>query len=254
VALPLVWKNRVEKNGRGNLAGKGQRGIPSGGTSAQKWLLKGELKIADQIRTAREDRLEMFDGVAERIGLGTGRGFLLGREPGAQVGQPMAQPLQEVINRFQGKRQAQPLDGGFNAGVGQQLDQEFAQQHGADSVARQNVRQEDGESASASAALSAVGAKHPLAPGQAALGLGRIIAVEQTVPVQRFISAAAWTALLFEKKSSSWSFSGPRTKRNGWDMERLAAGRKSSGRDFFCGAADGATRFRGGERKRGRGA
>ena len=157
----------------------------------------------------------MFDGVAERIGLGTGRRFVPAREPGAQVGQPPAQPLQEVINRFEGKRQAQSLGGGFDTGLGQQLNQELGQPHGANGVARQNVRQEDGKSASASAALPAIGAKNPLPPGEAAIGLGRIIAEEQTVPVQRFISGAAWTALLFERKSSSRSFSGPRTKRKG---------------------------------------
>lgn len=112
-----------------------------------------------------------------------------------------------MINRFQRKRQAQILNGGFEASVGQKLNQEFAQQDGPDGVARQNVGQKDRKCFSATAAVAAIRTKDPL--------------------------AAAWTALLLERKSSSFSLSASATKRKGRDMGCVAAGTKTVGRDLF---------------------
>jgi hypothetical protein len=127
--------------------------------------LKGELKITDQTAALGKNGLQMFHRVAERIGLGTGWGLLSAIQLRADFRQPAAQPQQQVINRFQRKRQAQFLGGGSDVGVGQQVNQEFAQQDGADRMARENVGQKDRKRASASPTQSAIGAKDPLASG-----------------------------------------------------------------------------------------
>jgi hypothetical protein len=86
-------------------------------------------------------------------------------------------------------------------------------------VARQNIGQENRKRFPTTAALSAIRTKDPLASSEAAaIVFGGIVAVEDAVPVQRFILAAAWTALLFERKSSAFSFWASATKRNGGDM------------------------------------
>jgi hypothetical protein len=176
-------------------------------------LLKQQLKIAHRTEAFGKYRLEMLDRLAERIRVETGWGFLPAAQPAANVRQPVAQPLQQMIDRFQGKRQAQILNGGFDASVGQKLHQEFAQECGPNGVARQNFGQEDRKCFSATAATTAIRTKNPLATAQpAAIVFSGIIAVEDTVPVQRFILAAAWTALLFERKSSSFSFAASATK------------------------------------------
>lgn len=76
-------------------------------------------------------------------------------------------------------------------------------------MARQNVCQHEGKGFAAAALLPTIGTKHPLAPDGLAAGLGRIVAVQQAVPVQGFNLAAAGAALLLEQKSrvlnSSWS-------------------------------------------------
>jgi len=97
--------------------------------------------------------------------------------------EPLAQPLQQVINRLQSKRQAEILNSRFDAGARQEIDQKLAQQGCADGVPWQNFGQENRKRFSAAAALSAIGTKDPLAPAQAAVGSGGIIAVEDAVPV-----------------------------------------------------------------------
>ena len=237
MALSSAGKNRRRKNGRGNLAGFSAALWPSARTSPQKRLLKGELKIAHRTEALRKDRAQMFHGVAERIGLKSGRGFLPEAQTGAQFRQTAAQTLQEMINRLQRKRQTQFLGGSFDADIGQQLKQEPAQQRGADGVAWQNIRQKNRKSLAATAATEAIGTKDPLAPRQeAAVIFGRIVAVKEAVPIQRFLPAAAWTALLFERKSSSFSFSRSRTKRNFFSgMGGVAAGTNTARREFFDG-------------------
>jgi hypothetical protein len=142
-----------------------------------------------------------------------------------------------MIDRFQGKRQAQIFNGGFDASVGQKLNQELAQECGPNGVAWQNVCQEDRKCFSATAAMTAIRTKDPLTAAQpAAIVFSGIIAVKDTVPVQRFILAAAWTALLFERKSSSFSFGASATKRTGRAIKCVAARRNTFGRDLFDGA------------------
>lgn len=111
-------------------------------------------------------------------------------------------------------------------------------------MARQNIRQENRKGFSAPSATAAIRTKDPLASrAAAAIVFGGIIAVEDAVPVQSFILAAAWTALLLERKSSSFSFPASATKRKDCDMECVAAGTQSLGRDNFDCATDGATRL-----------
>jgi len=113
-------------------------------------------------------------------------------------------------------------------------------------MARQNIRQEDRKGFSAPSMTAAIRTKDPLASRQAAaIIFDGIIAVEDAVPVQCFILAAAWTALLLERKSSSFSFPASATKRKDRDIECVAAGTKSFGRDNFDGTTDGATRLSG---------
>jgi hypothetical protein len=102
-------------------------------------LLKRKLKIAHRTEAFGKYRLEMLDRLAERIRVGTGWGFLPAAQPAANVRQLVAQPLQQMIDRFQSEGQAQVLNDGFDASVGQKLNQELAQQCGRDGVARQNV-------------------------------------------------------------------------------------------------------------------
>jgi hypothetical protein len=121
--------------------------------------------------------------------------------------------------------------------MGQELEQKLAQKCGADGVARQNIGQKNREGFTTTAAPAAIGTKDPLASRpEGAVVFGRIVAVEKAVPIQCFILAAAWTALLLEGKSSFCSFWASATKRNRFDMGRFAAGMTKVGRDFFYGA------------------
>ena len=204
----------------------------------EKRVLKRKLKIAHRTEAFGKYRLQMLDRLAEGVRVGTGWGFLPAGQPAANVGQAVAQPLQQMIDCFQGKGQAEIFNDGFDASVDQKLNQEFAQERGPNGVARQDVGQEDRKCLSATAATTAIRTKDPLAAAQsAAIAFSGIVAVEDTVPVQRFILAAAWTALLFERKSSSFSFAASATKRKGRDMGCVGAGTKRFGRDLFDGAS-----------------
>lgn len=107
--------------------------------SLKERLLKEELKLADGTEVAGANGLQMFHRLPEWIGMRTGGRCSPIKQPAPNLGQALAQALQEVINRFQGERQAQFLSRRFDAGDGQQLNQELAQQNGADRVARQNI-------------------------------------------------------------------------------------------------------------------
>jgi hypothetical protein len=88
-----------------------------------------------------------------------------------------------MIKRLQTKGRRQRLRGGFERSAGQPLDEQAPQQRGRDAMARQDLGQENGKSASAAAALAAIGTKDPLSPGRLAVGFGGIVAVENAVPV-----------------------------------------------------------------------
>ncbi|HEX5218598.1 MAG TPA: hypothetical protein VFZ59_03435 [Verrucomicrobiae bacterium] len=57
-----------------------------------------------------------------------------------------------------------------------------------------------------------MGTEHPLAAQVLAVGLVRIVATQDAVPVQCLDLAAAGTALLLEGKSASFSAGSSRTK------------------------------------------
>ncbi len=126
----------------------------------------------------------MLEGVAEWIEPRTGWGFLLAAQPGADLRQAAAQPLQEMINRFQRKRQAQILNRRFDASGGQKLNQKLGQKRGGDGMAWQNISQKNRKSFSAASTATAIRAKDTLASAaESAVVFRRIIALEDAVPV-----------------------------------------------------------------------
>jgi len=96
-----------------------------------------------------------------------------------------------MIDGFQEKGGAQRFSCRFNGSFYEEPGQQLAQQCGGDGMAWQNLSQENRKSASAAAALSAIRTKNSLPTGHLPVGFGWIVAVEETVAVQRFILAAA---------------------------------------------------------------
>jgi len=89
--------------------------------SAQKWLLKEDLKFTHRTELVGKDSLKMFDGLAERIGLGTVGCSVLAAQAAPQRIEPSAQPVHQMIKGLQSKRQAERLGGRFDARLAQQL-------------------------------------------------------------------------------------------------------------------------------------
>ena len=241
LALSHVWKIRPCARGRGNSAREerrpaaaGDRSVPPVRPSTQPRLLEGELKFTHRTGRWGEDVLQMLDGVPKRIGLHARGRFLAAAQEAAQNVQPLPQAGQQVIPRLQRKGQADGLRRGADAGLGEQRRQQRPQDGGRERVTRQHRRQKQGKRAPATAALAAVGAEDPLAPNRLAGGVGRIVAVEQAVPVQRLRLTAAGTALLLERKSSCWSAGSSRTKRNLGGVMRPVGARSSCSRRGFC--------------------
>lgn len=88
-----------------------------------------------------------------------------------------------MINRLQWKRPRQRLRRRLDRSGRQPLAEQLPKQRGRERVTRQNVGQKEGESASATAALAAIGTEHALASGQVAVSGGGIVAVKEAVPV-----------------------------------------------------------------------
>jgi hypothetical protein len=63
----------------------------------------------------------MFDGLAQRIGLGTLGRSMLAAQAAPQCIEPSAQPVHQMIQGLQSKRQAERLGGRFDASLCQQL-------------------------------------------------------------------------------------------------------------------------------------
>ena len=174
----------AEKNGAVIWPANSKARWPSAKTSPQKRALENPLKLPHRTEARGKNQLQRLDGLQERIGLGTVRGFLVSAQPATNRVQFLTQTLQEVINRFPRKRQAEILRRRFHAGIGQQLEQQLAPQCGGDRMARQHVGQENREASSAAATLSAIRAEDPLAPSQeSAIVSGGIVAVKKAVPV-----------------------------------------------------------------------
>jgi len=79
------------------------------------------LKFRHRTELVREDSLKVFDGLAERIGLGTLGCSVLAAQAAPQRIQPSAQPVHQMIKGLQSKRQAERLGGRFDASRCQQL-------------------------------------------------------------------------------------------------------------------------------------
>lgn len=185
-------------------------GRPSGLT--QKRMLKMKLEGGRRTALCGEHGLEMFDRVQQWIWLCAGRRRLFAAKPRAPVVQPPAQSATEAIHRLQRKRQAQLVRRHLAGKTGQQFQEPEPHQRSGHGVTRQNLSQKNGKRAPATTAPPAIGTKHPLSAHPLPTGLGAIVAAQETVPVQLFRSLAAWTALLLEGKSVSFSAGSSRAK------------------------------------------
>jgi hypothetical protein len=144
-----IWRGQACCRNAVNQAAVGQG-------SPKERMLKDELKLAKRAEVVGANGLQVFHGLQEWIGMQTGARPLPAKQPAPNIGQAVAHPSQEVINRFQGERQAQFMRRRFDASVHQQLNQELAQQGCADRVAWQNIGQENRKRLSTTAATTAI--------------------------------------------------------------------------------------------------
>jgi hypothetical protein len=146
-------------------------------------MLKLELKLRRGTRALGKHALEVSDGLKQRIGACALGRFLLAAKPSPQSVQTAAQFSAQLIEGLQGKRQTQLFRRGFEREPGYPLDQPSPQPVGPESVARQNIGQEDAEAATTAATLATAAAPHPLPAKTIALSGQRIVAVKLTVVV-----------------------------------------------------------------------
>jgi hypothetical protein len=156
------------------------------------------LKVGWRTGAAWEYRPQMLHGLQQWLTLPAHGGCQLPAKPRSHPIQPTLQPTAQPINRFQGKRQPQFFNGGFDRQPGQQLHQPPPHQRRPQRVARQYIGQDKGKGPATTAAPPAIGAKHPLASDGPPAGLRRIVAAKDAVPVQGFNFSAAGAALLLE--------------------------------------------------------
>ena len=172
-----------------------------------------KLKRDEEGFVLREAAAQMLHRLEQGIGLRTGGGRPLAGEQRAHVRQARAQSVQHMVEGVQRIGQAQPARHGLDRVALEQALQQGAQGGRPHGVPREDLGQEDGEAASAPAALAAIGAPHPLAALAVAFGAVRIVAVELAVGVEGFGSSALRAAELLERKSSAPSSSRLRAKR-----------------------------------------
>lgn len=84
------------------------------GASLQKRALKVQLEVARRTGAPREYLPQMFHRLQQWIGLRTGGSLLLPAQQRTHLRQTRFEPVQQVINRLQGKRQPQRFNGGFD--------------------------------------------------------------------------------------------------------------------------------------------
>ena len=156
---------------------------PSARTSTQKGLLKTKLKISRWTGAAGQDGLEMIEGLAQGIGVHTGRRGCFPIKPGAPHRHPPTQSAPQPVDRFQRKGQPQLFRRRLEGKPGQHFGQPRPHQRSPQGVTRQDVGQKEGKRASASAAPSAIGTIHPLAPDRCSVRRLGIIAQRPAVPV-----------------------------------------------------------------------
>ena len=181
-------------------------------TSTQKWSLKLQLIIRRRTRAAGKDEFQMFHRLQQGIRVRTDRGRLLAAELRAKQVQPLPQPASQPVKRFQREGQPQGFDRGLDRKSGEQFRQPRPHQRSRQRVPRQHLRQEKRKSAPATAALPAIGTKHPLPPASLAVSSIGIIAQRTAVPVQRTPAAAMRTRRLLKGKSWVFNSCASRTK------------------------------------------
>ena len=129
----------------------------------------------------------MFHGLQQRISVCTGRRRLFPAEPRSHRSQTLPQSAPQPIDGFQGERQPQLFGRRLDRKPRQHFHQPPPHQRSRQRVPRQNVRQQEGKGPPTTAALPAIGTKHPLAPERLAAGSGWDHCRRRTtVPVQRF--------------------------------------------------------------------
>ncbi len=136
-------------------------------TSTQKRLLKLKLIIRRWTRTTGKDELKMFHRLQQGIRVRTDRWRLLAAELRAKNVQPLPQPASQPVKRFQREGQPQGFDRSLDRKSGEQFCQPRPHQRSRHRMPRQHLRQEERKSAPATAALPAIGTKHPLPPAAA---------------------------------------------------------------------------------------
>jgi hypothetical protein len=242
IVVLLPARNRQPGKHRGRNLEKINGG---GGRLAQKRTLKMKLKFRRGTLAPGENDFEMSESLEQRISVRALRRWLLAAEPGAKTIQLPTQFAPQLTDRFQGKRQSQLFSGGFEGKPRQHFYQPLPHQWSGHRVTRQNVGQHNGKSPPATAAPPAIGTKYPPAPDTLAIGLRRIVATKNAVPVQRFNLAAAGAALLFERKSRAFNSSLSRTKWNGIRNIHTCCPNAASLVELFLTALpDGATQFK----------
>jgi len=161
-----------------------------------------QLKSSRRTLAAREGRLQMFDGLQQRVGVRAGGWALFAAKSGAHPVQSAPERSSQPIERFQGEGQAHAFRRCFERGVGQQAGQPPPQQASGNRMARQNLRQENGECAPATAAPPTVGAEHALPAQQLTRSNKGILALKPAVTVQGAPTAAVRTSLLLHSEKA----------------------------------------------------
>lgn len=119
-------------------------------------MLENELELADGTECCGEGDLQVLDSLDDRIGaLTLGRWMSLA-EADANGSESKTKPGEEMVNGLQSEGGLEAVNGLANGAVGQELDQDQPEQRGAESVAGQDVGQEDRESVTASTSLPTI--------------------------------------------------------------------------------------------------
>lgn len=163
--------------------GAGTKTDLAGALLAHQRVLASLLKHFQGAGGVGEDALEVLGGLQERVGLGTLGSLLLAAEPGAQIGQPPAQALEQMIKRLQSERRRQRLNRRLDGPARQQTAEQFPEPGSGHGVARQHLGKEDAKGAATAAALPAIGAPDHLPALCLALGGAGIVAEELAVAV-----------------------------------------------------------------------
>jgi len=170
-------------------------------------LVRGE-----SARVLRKEQMEMIESLVQRIGLCTGRRRPFATQKTSHRIKPASQPPNNAVGCLQRKRKGERFGGGSDRLTGKQGTQQRPQQRSRERVARQHVRDEQGEGFPTADALPAIRAKHPLASSERTVHHRRIVAAQHAVAVERAAASAMRTAVLLERKNTALNASASSTK------------------------------------------